>query len=255
MAVVHSNPRLGENKAKRGRSHDSTLIRQYSPRDSDGVLPLFTLNSQTGIVSGADDGIGLAVVGALAEAGAKVRAETIGKKLGVKAAAYQVDVISQKAVQEAVGSVVSEFRDRLDIKVANYGIPWTRGAMLDTSEEGFDHYRKIITTDVDSHFRHQGSGSFISTANMSGHIAIIPELQTTVFDYLKGLSVHPGHIPTKICDFVPDETKDIWKVKIPFGKLSELPSSRERLVNPLKGAYLYLASDAAAYTLTDIIVD
>ena len=160
------------------------------------------------------------------------------------AAAYQVDVTSQKAVQEAVDMAVSEFNNRLDIFVANAGIPWTKGGILDAGEEGFHHYRKIIATDLDSvyfsayaaglHFRRQGTGSFIATASMSGHITNIPQLQTAynaakaaVIHYVKGLavewagfaranSVSPGHIATEISDFVPKETKDIWKEKIPL---------------------------------------
>lgn len=45
---------------------------------------------------------------------------------------------------------------------------------------------------------------------------------------------------TEISDFVPKTTKDIWKDKIPMG--------REGEAHELKGAYLYLASDAASYT-------
>lgn len=47
---------------------------------------------------------------------------------------------------------------------------------------------------------------------------------------------------------MPKETKDVWKGKIPMG--------REGEAHELKGAYLYLASDAASYTTgTDIKVD
>jgi len=77
------------------------------------------------------------------------------------------------------------------------------------------------------HFCRQGTGSFIATASMSGHITITPELQTAVTHYVKGLavewagfaranSVSPGYIATEISDFVPKKTKDIWKEKIPL---------------------------------------
>ena len=53
---------------------------------------------------------------------------------------------------------------------------------------------------------------------------------------------------TEISDFVPPATKKIWKDKIPMG--------REGDADELKGAYLYLASDAASYTTgADLIVD
>jgi hypothetical protein len=61
-------------------------------------------------------------------------------------------------------------------------------------------------------------------------------------------SVSPGYIATEISTFVPPETKAIWKDKIPMG--------REGEAHELKGAFLFLASDAASYTTgTDIIVD
>lgn len=47
---------------------------------------------------------------------------------------------------------------------------------------------------------------------------------------------------------MPDDTKKVWRDKIPMG--------REGEANELKGAYLYLASDASSYTTgTDITVD
>lgn len=53
---------------------------------------------------------------------------------------------------------------------------------------------------------------------------------------------------TEISDFVPPETKNIWRDKIPMG--------REGQAEELAGAYLYLASDASSYTTgADIIID
>ena len=49
----------------------------------------------------------------------------------------------------------------------------------------------------------------------------------------------PGYIATEITDFVPEETKNIWRDKIPMG--------REGEAHELKGAFLYLASDASSY--------
>ncbi len=153
------------------------------------------------------------------------------------------------------------------------------------------HYEKVMKTDVDGtfycarsagrHWRRQKKegttadgkklegfreGSFVATGSMSGHIVNIPQLQAAynaakagVVHLCKSLavewvgfaranSVSPGYMNTEISAFVPDETKAIWKSKIPMG--------REGEAHELKGAYLYLASDAASYTTgTDIIVD
>lgn len=94
---------------------------------------------------------------------------------------------------------MSEFNGRLDIFIANAGIPWTQGSFLDG---GIEHYKNVMSTDMDSvyycayaaglHWRRQkieGTdlngqkltnfklGSFIATASMSGHIVNIPQLQ------------------------------------------------------------------------------
>ena len=181
------------------------------PPQADRVLPLFSLRGKTAIVSGAGAGIGYGIAQGFAEAGANVaiwynsnkkaieRAAEIEKTFGVKCKAYQVNVTSYEAVQAAVDQIVSEFNGRLDIFVANSGITWEEGPMLDGSLET---YKKVLSTNVDGtfycaraaglHWRRQKKegttvdgkklegftyGSFIATASMSGHIANIPQLQ------------------------------------------------------------------------------
>ena len=196
--------------------------------------------------------------------------------------AYQVNVTDPDEVEAAIKAQVSEFNNRLDIFVANSGVPWEQGAMTDG---GIDHYRKVVTTDLDGVFycaracgkiwrdqKISGSipgfsyGSFIATASMSGHVANFPQLQAAynaakagVIQMCKSLalewvrfaranSVSPGYIATEITEFVPAETKEVWKDKIPMG--------REGQASELKGIYLYLASDASSYTTgEDILVD
>ncbi|KAI9878549.1 MAG: L-xylulose reductase [Pleopsidium flavum] len=276
-------------------THNNTV----APK-TEKVLPLFSNKGKTAIVSGAGAGIGLAVAQALAESGANVaiwynsnkkaldRAKDIEKDYGVKCKAYQVNVTDPKHVQESVDEIVKEFNGRLDIFIANSGIPWTQGAMLDGE---IDHYRKVVATDLDgtfycaraagAHWRRQKKegtdlngkklenytyGSFVATASMSGHIVNVPQLQGAYnaakagiihlvrslavewVQFARANSISPGYMATEISDFVPKETKDIWKDKIPMG--------REGEAHELKGAYLYLSSDAASYTTgTDITVD
>ena len=113
--------------------------------------------------------------------------------------AYQVNVTDVKNVTDKIDEIVKEFNGRLDIFIANAGIPWTQGAML---EGEVDHYHKVVATDLDStfycaracgaHWRRQKKegtdlhgkklenftyGSFVATASMSGHIVNIPQLQ------------------------------------------------------------------------------
>jgi sorbose reductase len=129
--------------------------------------------------------------------------------------AYQVNVTSYDTVSSAVDTVVRAFNGRLDVFVANSGVPWTKGAMLDGP---VDMYDSVVRTNLDGtyfcaraaglHFRRQkqegtafgdaggrpldppfSSGSFIATASMSGHIANVPQLQAS-YNASKAAVVH-----------------------------------------------------------------
>jgi len=270
-----------------------------APTTTD-IFPLFSLKGKTAIVSGAGAGIGLAVAHAFAEAGANVaiwyhnnkkapeQAAAIEKQYGVKCQAYETDVTSFESCEKAIHQSVADFNGRLDIFIANAGIPWTQGRMTDGE---LTHYHKVVATDLDGVFfcakvageiwrrQHETGktttgapldnysyGSFVATASMSGHIVNIPQLQSAYnaakagvihlcrslavewVKFARANSVSPGYMATEISDFVPKETKDIWRSKIPMG--------REGQAFELKGAYLYLASDASSYTTgADIVVD
>lgn len=156
--------------------------------------------------------------------------------------AYQVNVQDPKHVEEMIDQIVKEFNGRLDIFVANAGIPWTQGAALDGA---LDHYHKVVDTDLNGtfycarsagkHFRRQKKeqtdmnggkiefreGSFIATASMSGSIVNIPQYQAAynaakagVIHLCRSLAVEwvgfgrvntvsPGYMATEISDFVP----------------------------------------------------
>ncbi|KAL0943820.1 short-chain dehydrogenase [Colletotrichum truncatum] len=268
--------------------------------EGDRVLPLFSLKGKTAIVSGAGAGIGLSIAHAYAEAGANVaiwynnnkkaldRAAEIEKEYGVKCKAYQVNVTSHQSIQESVQQIISEFNGRLDIFVANSGIAWEEGPLIDGPMDKAD---KVMAVNVNgtiycaqvagAHFRRQKkegttldgkplkgftSGSFIATASMSGHVVNVPQSQTVYnsskaavihlckslavewVDFARVNTVSPGYIKTEITDFVPEESKKQWRNKTPMGREGE---PRE-----LKGAYLYLASNAASYTTgCDLVVD
>ncbi|CAJ2508250.1 Uu.00g094360.m01.CDS01 [Anthostomella pinea] len=215
-------------------------------------------------------------------------AANIETKYGVKCKAYQVNVVSYDSVEAAVNEIVQEFNGRLDVFVANSGIAWEDGPFIDAS---LDTMHKVFKVNVDGvfycaraaalHWRRQtregttvdgrplenySFGSFIVTASMSGHIANIPQMQT-VYNASKAAVIHacksfavewagfaransvsPGYINTEIANFIPKETKELFKGKTPMGRQGE--------PEELKGAYLYLGSDASSYTTgIDIVVD
>ncbi|MBE7181274.1 MAG: SDR family oxidoreductase, partial [Terriglobus roseus] len=111
-------------------------------------------------------------------------------------------VTDADAVKSVTNAVVDEFNGRLDIFVANAGVPWTQGRMIDGE---LSHYHKVTSIDFDGVFycaraagevwrrqyetgvsatgkklENYRAGSFIATASMSGHIANIPQLQAAV---------------------------------------------------------------------------
>ncbi|ETS76414.1 hypothetical protein PFICI_11801 [Pestalotiopsis fici W106-1] len=264
------------------------------------VFPLLSLKGRTAIVCGGGSGIGFAVVEAYAEAGANVaiwyhsnneapkKADAIEREYGVKCRAYKIDVTMADDVETAVNEQIKEFNGRLDIFVANSGIPWTKGPVI---EGPLEHYRDVMSinpdgvfycaraygkvwkrqmctgTDVFGNKLHNYSyGSFIATASMSGHIVNIPSVQAAYnaskaavshlckslavewCQYARANSVSPGYIETEISTFASAETKNTWKDKIPMG--------REGQPHEMKGVYLFLASDASSYTSgSDLIID
>lgn len=253
--------------------------------ESKSILDLFSLKGKVASITGSSSGIGWTVAEAYAEAGAEgiaiwynshdptEKAEALAKKFGIKVKTYKVPVTDCDAVEKAIDDQVKEF-GKIDIFVANAGVPWTAGPMIDQPDNA--EWNKVVRLDLDGayycakfagrQFKKQGFGSLIFTASMSGHIVNVPQLQAAynaakaaVLHLSKSLAVEwagfarsntvsPGYIRTEISDFVPQETQDKW--------WSYTPAGRGGLPRELVGAYLYLASDAASYTTgADISVD
>ncbi|GAV46923.1 hypothetical protein ZYGR_0A05210 [Zygosaccharomyces rouxii] len=256
------------------------------------VLDFFKLKGRVASVTGASGGIGYEVALGFAQAGADVAMwynsnpkieEEVGelsKKYGVKIKAYKCSVTDSADVERTVDQIVKDF-GRIDIQVANAGVGWNKGPILDYGEEAGreavdKEWHKVIDVDFNSvyyvaratgkHFKKQGNGSLILTASISGQIVNIPQMQAAYNSAKAGVihlgrslsmewagfarvnTVSPGYIETPLTDRLSQELRDRWIEYVPLG----------RLANPreLVGAYLYLASDASTYvTGTDIRVD
>lgn len=255
-----------------------------APKTANHVMDLFSLKGKVASVTGSSGGIGFAVAEAYAQAGADVaiwynshpiedKAEVLSKKYGVNVKAYKCNVSDPQDVENVIFQIEKDF-GTIDIFVANAGVAWSEGACIDA--EGVEGWKHIIDCDlngiyycakpVGKIFRKKGTGSFIITASMSGHIVNVPQNQAP-YNAAKAACIHlgkslavewapfarvntisPGYIATDISDFADEEVKNKWWSLIPLG--------REGEAKELVGAYLYLASDASSYTTaTDIIVD
>lgn len=253
---------------------------------AEHLLDLFSLKGRTVIVTGASGprGMGIEAARGCAEMGANVavtyasrakggedNAAGLEKEYGVKAKAYKLDISSYKSAEQLVKDVIADF-GKVDAFIANAGKTADSG-ILDGSVEAWE---EVIQTDltgtfncakaIGHHFKEQGHGSLVITASMSGHIANFPQEQTSYNvakagcihmarslanewrDFARVNSISPGYIDTGLSDFVDKKTQDLWKSMIPMGRNGE--------AKELKGAYVYLVSDASTYTTgTDLLID
>jgi sorbose reductase len=134
--------------------------------------------------------------------------------------------------------------------------------VIQTDLNGTFHCAKA----VGHHFKERGTGSLVITASMSGHIANFPQEQTSYNvakagcihmarslanewrDFARVNSISPGYIDTGLSDFVDKKVQDLWMSMIPMGRNGD--------AKELKGAYVYLCSDASTYTTgADIVID
>lgn len=96
-------------------------------------------------------------------------------------------------VEAATQAVVADF-GRLDVMIANAGIPSKAGGLDDRLED----WRRVVDIDFSGAyycarvageiFRKQGSGNMIFTASMSGHAANVPQQQVCSFNHLPHFS-------------------------------------------------------------------
>jgi NAD(P)-dependent dehydrogenase (short-subunit alcohol dehydrogenase family) len=248
------------------------------------AVELFNLEGRKALVTGAGRGIGRVLAISLAQAGCDVAIlekniedahNVVGeiKKIGKKAAAFQVDVTKKAEVEKAF-SAAAKFLGRLDMVINNAGV-CIHEAAEDTSEEHFDY---IVDTDLKGVFlccqsamkvmKPQKKGSIINIASMSGTVSNYPQKQAHYNAAKAGVilltkclavewvdlgirvnSISPGYTRTEMTvQTSPPEMIAQWESMIPMRRMAE----------PLElaGAAIYLASDASSYsTGSDIIVD
>jgi gluconate 5-dehydrogenase len=250
---------------------------------SKTVKQLFDLTGRVAIITGGSIGLGRQMAEALAEVGAnlvlcarkKERCEEAAhtlEKLGVRVLALGCDVKDQASVEQLVAATVSEF-GRIDILINNAGISW--GAP--TEKMTLAEWNKVIETNLTGTFLcaqaagrimlKQERGKIINMASVSGLKGAPPEAVEAiayhaskggVISFTRDLAVKwarhniqvnaiaPGWFPTHMSDKVIEHKRDYL--------LSHIPARRFGTDHDLKGAAVFLASDASAYVNGHVLV-
>jgi NAD(P)-dependent dehydrogenase (short-subunit alcohol dehydrogenase family) len=243
------------------------------------VQKMFDLCGKTAIVTGGGKGIGLKMAEGLAEAGANVvvcsrklencrkAAEEISR-LGVKSLALPCDV---KSLQAAVDATVKEF-GRLDILVNNSGANWGAPA----EDYPLAGWQKVMETNMTGAFLfsqvagkvmiRQKGGNIINIASIMGFLGMESEVADAVaysaskgalITFTKDLAakwakhnirvnaVAPGWFPTDMSQWVIDHQGEKLLGHIPMRRFGE--------GDELKGAIVFLASEASRYVTGAIL--
>jgi NAD(P)-dependent dehydrogenase (short-subunit alcohol dehydrogenase family) len=245
------------------------------------VRQLFDLTGRVAIVTGGSVGLGRQMAQALAEMGANLvlcarkseRCEEAAaelQQLGVATLALACDVKDPAAVQQLVDATLSRF-GRLDILINNAGTSW--GAPVE--EMRLEHWNKVIETNLTGTFLcaqaagkimvRQGRGKIINIASVAG-LGGSNELQAIGYSASKGgviaftkdlackwaehniqvNAIAPGWFPTHMSEWVLEHNKE--------SLLRGIPLRRFGSDHDLKGAAVFLASDASDYVTGHVLV-
>jgi gluconate 5-dehydrogenase len=242
--------------------------------DSNAPQSLFDLSGRTALITGSSKGIGLALAGALASAGARVvlnardepRLQSAAASLrnaGAQVETAPFDVTDAAAVEQAVAEIETRV-GAIDILVNNAGMQH-RSAFADFP---LDAWRRLTATNVDSVFLvgravaqrmiARQRGKIINVCSVQSELArtgIAPYTATkgAVKMLTKGMAVDlgahgiqvnglgPGYFKTELTHaLVADEAFTAWLSK-------RTPAGRWGEVRELSGAAIFLASDASSF--------
>lgn len=136
-----------------------------------------SLEGKTAVITGASQGIGLAVTKLFAKYGAEIamidhsgRSAAEAKKIGTKAKAYLCDVSKEEQVKKTINDIIDQF-GKIDILVNNAAVI-VRKTIVDTTADEWDMAMDIgvrgtflFTKYTLPHMIEQGVGNIINTAS------------------------------------------------------------------------------------------
>ena len=238
------------------------------------ILERFRLDAKVAMVTGSGTGLGEAMAVGLAEAGADIvgvynthppeTAKTAVEKLGRRFLSIQADLTSTEPIRKIVDDSLSRF-GRLDILVNNAGII-RRAPSLEYSERDWDDVMNVnlkslffLCQAAARQFMKQNSGGKIiniaSMLSFQGGILIPP--YTASKSGVRGLTqllanewakhsinvnaIAPGYMATDNTEALRKDPKRAPAI------LERIPAGRWGAADDMKGAVVFLASEASNY--------
>jgi 3-oxoacyl-[acyl-carrier protein] reductase len=235
------------------------------------VAEFCSLDGRTALVTGGSRGIGRAIAGSLAKAGATV---VIGYRSGAEEAEEVAGEIGGRAVQADVSDPeeaqrLVEEAGEVDVLVNNAGV--TRDGLLARMSD--EDWRTVLDTNLGGTFNtcravtrgmmkrragsivnissivgvHGNPGQTNYSASKAGIIGFTKALARELGSRgVRANVVAPGYISTRLTNELPEELQQAMLASTPLGRFGD--------PEDVAGAVRFLASDAAAFVTGEVLL-